>query len=78
MFFLIAVFSFYVNNILKCFYFNNFISFYLFLFSFLLFLFLSFLLSGVADRVLVLWLGVRPEPWKWEGQVQDTGPPEPA
>ena len=30
----------------------------------------------VADRVLVLWPGVRPEPLKWESRVQDTGPSE--
>ena len=33
-------------------------------------------LSHVADRVLVLWPGVRPEPLRWESRVQDTGPPE--
>ena len=32
--------------------------------------------SCVADRVLVLWLGVRPETLRWESRVQDTGPPE--
>ena len=30
----------------------------------------------VADRVLVLHPGVRPEPLRWESQVQDIGPPE--
>ena len=30
----------------------------------------------VSDRVLVIQLGVRPEPLSWESQVQDTGPPE--
>ena len=30
----------------------------------------------VADRVLVLRLGVRPEPLRWESRVQDIGPPE--
>ena len=40
------------------------------------FLFLPFLLSRVADRVLVLCPGVRPEPRRWESQVQDIGPPE--
>ena len=39
------------------FYFNKFIS---------LFFFLPFLLSHVADRVLVLWLDVRPVPLRWE------------
>ena len=34
------------------------------------------LCSHVADRILVLQLGVRPEPLKWESQVQDIGPPE--
>ena len=41
-----------------------------------LFLFLPLLLSDVADKVLVLWPGVRPEPLRWERRVQDTGPPE--
>ena len=44
-------------------------------FRFLYFL-LLLLLSCVADRVLVLQPGVRPEPLRWESQVQDTGPPE--
>ena len=30
----------------------------------------------VADRVLVLWPGVRPGPLRWESRVQDIGPPE--
>ena len=30
----------------------------------------------MADRVLVLRPGVRPEPLRWESQVQDTGPLE--
>ena len=30
----------------------------------------------MADRVLVLWPGVRPVPLRWESQVQDIGPPE--
>ena len=30
----------------------------------------------VADRVLVLWPGVRPEILRWESRVQDTGTPE--
>ena len=49
--------------------------FLLLLFSFFLF-FLPFLLSHVADRVLVLWAGVRPESLRWESQVQGIGPPE--
>ena len=32
--------------------------------------------SRVADRVLVLPLGVRPEPLRWESRVEDIGPPE--
>ena len=32
--------------------------------------------SRVADRVLVLWPGVSPEPLRWESRVQDVGPPE--
>ena len=32
--------------------------------------------SRVADRVLVLQLGVRPETLRWESQVQDIGSPE--
>ena len=55
------------------FYFNNFILFNLFIY---LFSFLPFLLSCVADRVLVLLPGVRPEPLRWERRVQDIGPPE--
>ena len=43
---------------------------------FFLSFFLPFLLSRVADRVLVLQLGVRPEPLRWESRVQDIGPPE--
>ena len=30
----------------------------------------------MAERVLVLWLGVRPVPLRWESRVQDIGPPE--
>ena len=37
--------------------------------------FLPFLLIRVADSVLVLWPGMRPEPLRWESRVQDTGPP---
>ena len=33
-------------------------------------------LCWVADRVLLLPLGGRPEPLRWENWVQDTGPPE--
>ena len=55
---------------------NFFILIILFYFSLLSFFFLHFLLSHVADRVLVLWLGVKPQPLRWESQVQDIGPPE--
>ena len=34
------------------------------------------LICRVADRVMVLRPGVRPEPQRWESRVQDTGPPE--
>ena len=47
-----------------------------YLFSFFLSFFLPFLLSRVADRVLVLWLGLRPVPLRWESRVQDLGRPE--
>ena len=29
----------------------------------------------LLKRVLMLWPGVRPEPLRWESQVQDIGPP---
>ena len=51
------------------------LTFFMLIIFFLSFL-LPFLLSGVADRIFVLWPGVRPEPLRWEGQVQDIGPPE--
>ena len=54
---------------------KNFILFYLsFLPSFLPFL--TFLMRRVADRVLMLWPGIRPVPLRWESRVQDMGPPE--
>ena len=59
-------------------YFLFFILISLFYFIFSFFLFLPFILSCVADRVLVLWPGVRPEPLRWESRVQDIGPPEPS
>ena len=65
-------FYFFISNIF--FYFNNSVLFIYFFLSF--FLFLPFLLSHADDRVLVLWLGVRPEPLRWESRVQDIGPPE--
>ena len=37
---------------------------------------LLFLLSHVADRVLLLRPGVRPETLRWERLVKDIGPPE--
>ena len=33
-------------------------------------------LSHVADRVFVLWPGVRPVTLRWESRVQDIGPPQ--
>ena len=63
--------------------FNNYFLFFIlitflfyFIFSFFLSFFLPFLLSHVTDRVLLLWLGVRTVPLKWESRVQDIGPPE--
>ena len=57
--------------------FHNFLIFYFIsFFSFFHSFFLPFLLSRVADRVLVLWPGVRPVPLRWESWVQDIGPPE--
>ena len=64
------------NNIFCIFYLNKLIYFILFFFVPSFFLFLPFLLSHVADRVLLLWPGARPEPLRWESQVQDIGPPE--
>ena len=46
------------------------------IFIYFLSFFLPFILSRAADRVLVLWPGVRPEPLRWESRVQDIGPPE--
>ena len=71
--FLFFSFFYYFKNFLfliifLIFYFNNFIYFH--------FCFLPFILSYVADRVLVLPPGVRPVPLRHESQVQDTGPPE--
>ena len=59
------------------FYFNSFFNFIFLIFKFFFFLFfLPFLLSRVADRVLVLWPAVRTGPLRWESRVQDFGPPE--
>ena len=66
LFFVFSI-SFYFNICL-----NNFILVRYFFF----FPFFPFLLSHVADRVLVLWLSVGPEPLRWESRVQDVGPPE--
>ena len=52
------------------------LSVFLFLFFCFFFFFLPFLLSCAANRVLVLQPDVGPEPPRWEGRVQDTGPPE--
>ena len=70
----LLLFYFFILNIF--FYFNNFLFFPFLSFVLSFFLFLSFLLSHVADRVLVLWPGVRPKPLRWESRVQDIGPPE--
>ena len=67
--FFLSLFYYFLN-------FNNFKNFNNFIYLFSFFFFLPFLLSCVVDRVLVLWPGVRPEPLRWESQVQDTGPPE--
>ena len=65
------IFNFLIfNNI----FFNNFILLNYFFLS--IYFFLPFLLSCVADRVLVLQPGVRPVPLRWESQVQYNGPPE--
>ena len=63
-------FIFYFNNFLILFY------FILFFLSFFLSFFPPFFLSHVADKVLVLQPGVRPEPLRWESRVLDIGPPE--
>ena len=49
---------------------------YLFIYSSFLSFFLPFILSQLDNRVLVLWLGVGPEPLRWESRVQDIGTPE--
>ena len=67
---LVALFFFYYYFY---FYFFNFKSFFFFFLSFL-----PFLLNRVADKVLVLWPGVRPEPLRCESQLQDIAPPETA
>ena len=75
---LLFIFKFLKFFIFKLIYFIIFNLFYLFFYyfsSFFLF-FLPFLLSHVADIVLELWQGVRPEPPRWESKVQDIGLPE--
>ena len=73
---ILAGFVYWLGGSLFFFNFNNLKNTFNFYFFFFLSLFLPFLLSRVADRVLVLWHGVRPEPLRWESRVQDTGPPE--
>ena len=67
------------------FYFNNFILFYFTLFYFIYSsFFLSFFLSIFSPfysepcgwKLLVLQLGIRAVPLRWESQLQDTGPQE--
>ena len=69
LFLLLLIFLIFNNFFI--FYFNNFLNYFFFL-SF----FLPFLLSHVADRVLVLRPSVRPVPLRWERKGQDIGPPE--
>ena len=58
-------------------YFNNILKYFILITLFSLFIFiLPCLLNCVADRVLVLQLGVRPEPQRWKSRVQDIGSPE--
>ena len=70
----LLLFNLFIFNNFFIFYFNNFLLFF-FSFSFFFF-FLPFLLSLVADKVLVLRPGVRPLPLRWESQVQDISPAE--
>ena len=53
-----------------------FILFYFILSSSFFLFFLSFILSCVEDRLLVLQHGIRAVPLRWESQVQDTGTQE--
>ena len=55
--------------------FKNVLNHFIIIIIFLSF-FLPFVLSRVADRVLMPWPGVTPEPLRWGSWVQDTGPPE--
>ena len=81
LFFSLVALFFFFFFLITCFYFNNFLIFFILItfFSFFLsffYLFLLFLLRCVADRVLVLWPGVRPEPLRRKSRVQDICPPE--
>ena len=81
---IIGGFVYWFGCSLRFFNFKKFFKFYyfflvlFFLFKKIFFLpfFLTFLQRCVTYRVLVLQLGVRPEPPRWESLVQDTGPPE--
>ena len=73
---LVALFFVLVLLLLFNFYFNNLKFFFILIIKknfFLSFFFLPFLLSRVADRVLVLRPIVRAESLRWESRVQDTG-----
>ena len=61
--FFITFYFFIFNNFFNIFYFND---YFILFFSFSLSFLLPILLSGVADRVSVLWPGVRPVPLRWE------------
>ena len=67
--FLFLIFLFFLLIIMYFFYFNNFMLFFL---SY----FLPFLLSCVADSVLMLQPGVSPVSLRWESRGHDIGPPE--
>ena len=80
-FVLVALFFLSFLFLLLCnfFIFNNYFLFLILItlfFSVFISFSLPFLLSHVADRLLVLWLGVRPVSLRWESQVQDIGPLE--
>ena len=77
-----VIFFLVFNTLKKIFFlFFSLITVFNFIYLFICFLsffpfFLPFLLSRVADWVLVLWPGVRSVPLRWESRVQNTGPPE--
>ena len=75
-FFFLLLLNFFIFNNIFLFFILITLFYFIFLSFFLSFFFLPFLLSHVADRVLVLWPGVRPAPPRWESRVQVTGPPE--